>query len=171
MLEYNLVPNGRHLEFQSRVSTVGSALAPMFPELDGVSLQVRTKRLRGTIAQYDSRSNRIDIDPTSFEPDSNNLLPSVLARETMHALQNFDRSIPYGERSCDIYTLARLPDGMFPRTRDFYVKVPQKILSANPAIIRTTAVQALERRSNGVRNYIIWFEDELRRVSRQMGSP
>jgi len=124
------------------------------------------KRLRRALAEYDHRSGRIDIDPSNFEPDVNNLLPSVLAHETMHALQYFDRTIPFGERSCDLYTLARLPDGMFPKTRDFYVKVPQKILSFRPDMIRMTARAALERRSSGLRNYIVWFENELRRISK-----
>ncbi|HXQ93221.1 MAG TPA: hypothetical protein VN739_09475 [Nitrososphaerales archaeon] len=126
------------------------------------------KRLRRAIAEYDYRSFRIDIDPSKFEPDPNNLLPSVLAHETMHAVQHFDRTIPYGERSCDLYTLARLPDDMFPRTRDFYVKVPQKILSQRPDLIRMTAKEALDNRSRGIRNYVVWFESELRRISKTL---
>ena len=168
MLEYILLESRSHVQFQTRISSVPLSIAPIFPELDGVSLRIRMKRLRSAIAQYDHRSQRIDIDPSNFEPDPNHLLPSVLAHETMHALQYFDRTIPFGERSCDIYTLARLPDEMFPRTRDFYVKVPQKVLCSRPDLIRTKAREALERRSSGVRNYIVWFENELRRISKSV---
>jgi hypothetical protein len=165
MLEFDLVESKLHLEFQLRINSVCSSVGPMFPELGGISLRIRMKRLRRALAEYDYRSLRIDIDPSKFEPDPYNLLPSVLSHETMHALQHIDRTIPYGERSCDLYTLARLPDEMFPRTRDFYVKVPQKILSLRPDLIRITAKEALDNRSKGVRNYIVWFENKLRRIS------
>ena len=136
----------------------------MFPELDKISLRIRFKKLRGSLAEYDDRSRRIDIDPRPFQRDATNLLPSVLGHETMHAVQHIDRSVPYGERSCDIFTLARLPDNFFPTVRDFYVKVPQRVLS-HPSLIRETAKKAIAMRAAGTRRYIIWFEKELRKIS------
>ena len=165
MLAYRIV-NTKSGEFEGRISLLEGGLAYLFPELEGVSLRIRMKKLRGSVAEYDHRSLRIDIDPRHFEQDANNLLPSVLAHETMHAVQHIDRRVPYGERSCDVYTLARLPDEFFPRIKDFYVKVPQKVLSRQPGLIRETANKAIQLRAMGMRNYIVWFEKELEKISR-----
>src|SRR2546425_110491 len=99
LLVYRII-NGRSGIFESRISLIEPVLAHLFPELESVSLRISVKKLRGSVAEYDHRSLRIDIDPRHFERDTNNLLPSVLAHETMHAVQHIDRSIPFGERSC-----------------------------------------------------------------------
>lgn len=134
----------------------------IFPDLE-ITLRVRFKKLRRAIASYDDRVKRIDIDPRPFTPDPNLLLPSVLAHETMHALQYSGRGVPHGERACDIFMFARLPTTLYPRRREFYVDVPQKILSNDPERIKHTATRAIKLREDGLRNYIVWFETELRR--------
>jgi hypothetical protein len=122
------------------------------------------KKLRRAIVEYDHRTFRIDIDPRPFDPDHKNLLPSVLAHETMHAVQYVDRKIPHGERSCDLFMLARLPANLYPKSRDFYVKVPQKVMYS-PEVIMETARKAIELRQRGMRNYITWFEAELKTLA------
>jgi len=163
MLSYQILNNG-YSSLEGRIRELQNTLAPLFPELSDVTLRIRMKRLRRAIAEYDHRSLRIDIDPRPFNPDHQNLLPSVLAHETMHAVQHFDRTVPYGERSCDIFMLARLPSNMYPKNRDFYVKVPQRVMSS-PERIRETAKKALELRAKGMRNYIVWFETELKTIA------
>jgi len=163
MLSYLILNNG-YSGLEGRIRELQNTLAPLFPELSDVTLRIRMKRLRRAIAEYDHRTLRIDIDPRPFNPDHQNLLPSVLAHETMHAVQHFDRTVPYGERSCDIFMLARLPSNMYPKNRDFYVKVPQRVMSS-PERIRETAKKALELRAKGMRNYIVWFETELKTIA------
>ena len=97
MLSYKIL-NNEHPRLEVRIRELQSNLAPLFPELSDIILRVRMKKLRRAIAEYDHRALRIDIDPRPFNPDHQNLLPSVLAHETMHAVQHFDRTIPYGER-------------------------------------------------------------------------
>jgi hypothetical protein len=162
MLAYNILSND-HPKLEGRIRELEKSLAPIFPELSDVTLRVRMKRLRRAIAEYDSRTLRIDVDPRQFEPDPYNILPSVLAHETMHAVQHFDRTVPYGERSCDVFMLARLPSELYPKNRDFYVKVPTAVMS--PEKIAQTARKALELREKGKRNYIVWFETELRALA------
>lgn len=162
VLSFQILSNNHH-ELAKRIKNLESTLAPLYPELGQVTLRIRLKKLRRSVAEYDHRSLRINIDPRSFDPDENLLLPSVVAHETTHALQHIDRSIPYGERSCDVYMLARLPVNLYPKQRDFYVKVPQKVLSSSPDKISQTAKRAIELRESGLRKYIVWFESELQR--------
>jgi hypothetical protein len=82
----------------------------------------------------------------------------------MHAVQYIDRKVPYGERSCDVFMLARLPSSLYPRNRDFYVKIPKRIIPF-PERIAQTARKALELRETGMRNYIVWFETELKTLA------
>ncbi len=89
-------------------------------------------------------------------------MPFVLAHETMHAVQWMTRSIPHGEKACDVFTLARLPVELFPRKKAFYVKVPKRVLS-DPSRISESAKKAIYLRSNGLRRYIMLFEKELKR--------
>lgn len=163
VLSFQILSND-HPELAKRIENLGSILAPLYPELGQVILRIKMKKLRRAVAEYDHRSLRINIDPRSFDPDENQLLPSVVAHETTHALQHLDRSVPYGERSCDVYMLARLPVNLYPSKRDFYVNVPQKVLSSSPDKIIQTAKRAIELRESGLRNYIVWFESELRRA-------
>lgn len=159
MLTYSILTNNDP-DLEARIKALESPMQEIFPELD-LKLRLRIKKLKTAIASYDQRAMRIDIDPRPFSPDTNYLLPSVLAHETMHALQHAKRTIPYGERSCDIYMLARLPTEFYPREREFYVKVPQRILSKAPEQVKETAEKAIELRNSGTRNYIVWFENEL----------
>ncbi len=162
MLSYRILDD-RHPRVAIKVKELERIFGPIFPELDEVTLRIRMKKLRSAVAMYDHRSLRIDIDPRPFDPDKNGLLPSVIAHETMHAVQYIDRRIPHGERSCDIFMLARLPTNLYPKQRDFYVSVPQSVLSSSPERIRETAAKALELRRKGLRNYIVWFEAELKK--------
>ena len=164
MLTYTLV-NGGHATLGKKIIALETHLAPIFPELDRVILRVRMRRLRRAVAEYDYRSRRIDIDPRHFEPDEENRLPSVLAHETMHAVQHIDRTIPFGERSCDLFMLARLPVELYPLRRDFYLKVPEGLIRQRSGAIRETALRAISLRAEGLRNYMVWFEQELKRIS------
>lgn len=160
MLSYRIMRN-EHPGLEARIKELETSLARLFPELSDVTLRVRMKKMRSAIGEYDYRTRRISIDPRPFEPDHNNILPSVLAHETMHAVQHIDRTVPYGERSCDIFMLARLPTSLYPKNRDFYVKIPKNVISS-PERIMQTAKRALELRDRGLRNYIMWFESELK---------
>ncbi len=91
----------------------------------------------------------------------------TIAHELVHLLQRSDAGVPQGERSCDVYSLARhwtLND-----VAPSYVKIPSRLVytdgSLPPATARVVyeaASEALELRENGLRRYIAWFEDKLR---------
>jgi hypothetical protein len=90
----------------------------------------------------------------------------TIAHELVHLLQQTDGGIPQGERSCDVYSLARhwtLND-----CAPSYVKIPPQLVGADgslaPAAARAVydaAVEALDLRRRGLRRYIAWFENRL----------
>lgn len=94
-----------------------------------------------------------------------------IAHELVHHLQ-YDRrallSIPRGEKSCDVYAFSRSPE--FVCGRSHYVRMPKKFLSDNlqlesRTIVCEIAMEAIRRRNSSTRNYIKWFEEELRKVA------
>ena len=163
MLSYRIMSN-KHPELEERIKELECSLSPIFPELWDVTLRIGMKSMRRAIAEYDYRTRRISIDPGPFEPDRDNILPSVLAHETMHAVQHIVRTVPYGERSCDIFMLARLPTNLYPKNREFYLKIPKRLISS-PERILQTAKKALALRESGMRNYVVWFEGELKKFA------
>ena len=94
----------------------------------------------------------------------------TIAHELVHLLQRTGVGIPQGERSCDVFSLARhwtLND-----VAPSYVKIPPHLLEADgslpPATARVVyeaAVEAVELRQKGLRRYIAWFESRLRNAA------
>jgi Zn-dependent peptidase ImmA (M78 family) len=95
----------------------------------------------------------------------------TLAHEFVHLLQG-SYNIPTGEKSCDVYAMARhwtLNDA-----QPYYVRVPTVFLSADGMIrpecarlIFTVARQSIEKRNSGLRNYIAYFEKTLKALKQR----
>lgn len=89
----------------------------------------------------------------------------VIAHEFTHLLQGAN-GMPHGEKSCDVYALARhwtLND-----TAPYYVRVPAslqdtcgKYTPTTAKLICDTAKRAVELRASGTRHYIALFERTL----------
>lgn len=89
----------------------------------------------------------------------------TIAHEFVHLLQG-QHGIPTGERSCDLFSLARhwtLND-----TPPYYLRVPVDFLDLRghirpecARILFEAAREALERRNAGLRTYISYFEKKL----------
>ena len=98
-----------------------------------------------------------------------------LAHELVHLLQGQD-DIPSGERSCDVFALARhwtLND-----SPPYYVRLPTEYLTTGGKIrpecarlIYNVARRAVEKREAGVRNYISHFEKTLERLKQKLEHP
>jgi hypothetical protein len=92
----------------------------------------------------------------------------TIAHEFIHVLQGSD-GIPGGERSCDVYAMARhwtLNDSI-----PTYVKIPKSfhdtsgcISEAHARLMFDAASRAIAQRHRGLRNYITFFENELARL-------
>ena len=89
----------------------------------------------------------------------------AIAHEFVHLLQG-QYGIPSGERSCDLFSLARhwtLND-----TAPYYVRVPRHFLDGEANVqppyarlICAVARRAIELKQRGLRNYIAYFERTL----------
>ena len=97
----------------------------------------------------------------------------AIAHEFVHLLQG-RHGIPTGERSCDLFSLAR--DWTLNDTAPYYLSVPRRFIDENGHIdphharlIYTAAKQAIELRQRGLRNYISYFERTLAKTDTWSG--
>jgi hypothetical protein len=124
-----------------------------FPELDDLGLKIGLTRTAAGLAEL--QGDRLWLNP-------NRLSLHTIAHELVHLLQGRGL-VPHGERSCDLFALARevtLVDSL-----PFYLKVPTALGDQRgwlkpgvaPALHRL-AVEAAARRAGGERRYLRWFE-------------
>ncbi len=130
-----------------------------FPEFQGEVIKVGFTRAASGMAV-----------PGGNEIWFNSASPSyhTISHEFVHLLQGRG-DIPQGERSCDVFSLARhwtLND-----TLPTYVKIPGsfhdvsgRIPGPKAKLIYTVATRAVESRRSGLRNYIASFERELAEI-------
>jgi hypothetical protein len=129
-----------------------------FPELDGIGIKVGlTRRAAGFAAK----------DQPCIWVNPHRLTRHTVAHEFVHLLQ-FRGLIPTGERSADLYSLARHP--VLADDTPCYLKVPRSMCAAGtpwsagiPGLLSSVAAAALERRAEGHRTYLVWFEEEIAR--------
>jgi hypothetical protein len=92
----------------------------------------------------------------------------TLGHELMHLAQFNAKGIPGTERATDIYTLARLPPHFIDESPSYLVarRGPRKTWTGEHAkIAHKLALEALKQKSNGLRRYAKWWEDEFERVT------
>jgi hypothetical protein len=99
----------------------------------------------------------------------------TIAHEFVHLLQRRGTGIPQGERSCDVFSLARhwTLNDVGPN----YVKIPPTLIETDgtlaPAaarVVHQVAADAVEKRRSGLRNYIAYFESRLRTIAAENAS-
>jgi len=130
-----------------------------FPELDGETVVVGVTRAASGMAV--PGGTRIWLNPTR-------LSYHTISHELLHLLQCRNLGIPAGEKACDVFSLARhwsLND-----ERPSYVRVPGelmdergRLLQAGGRLVFAVAREAITQRTQGLRNYISFFECELAR--------
>jgi hypothetical protein len=94
----------------------------------------------------------------------------TIAHELTHLLQELGE-VPHGERSCDVFALARDPslNDMQPN----YLDLPDRIFESYrplpgwPERLFGLARESLRRRAAGRRRYIMWFEQAIADAARQ----
>lgn len=127
-----------------------------FPELDGETVKV------GTTVNVDGKAD-LTFKAVFFK--NRNVSNYVMGHEFMHLLQGMGK-VPHGERSCDLFTMARGVE--FCDQAPNYLKVPKRLLDENGFIrrelrgmVHETAKTAIMMRESGKRKYISWFERAL----------
>jgi hypothetical protein len=128
-----------------------------FPELDGETIKVGLTRAAAGMAV--PGGNEIWLNPSRISCHT-------IAHEFVHLLQRRGLGIPQGERSCDVFSLARhwtLND-----VAPSYVRLPQRLAvpdarlpDTDARMIYEVAGEAIRRRGDGLRNYIAFFESRM----------
>jgi hypothetical protein len=117
------------------------------------------------------------VDKICFPPLRKKGLPSryVIGHELMHLVQSKDGSIPFTERSCDIFTLARLPAELLDHP-PIYLRMPRKVreLWSDPAVhaelaeaAHLLAIEAIITRKENSR-YLSWWEKRFSEKSERI---
>lgn len=137
-----------------------------FPELEGKQIKVGLTRAASGMAVPGGQEIWLNPWRTSYH---------TIAHELVHLLQRSGAGVPQGERSCDLYSLARhwtLND-----VAPSYVGIPCRLVdvdgtlpSSSARLIFDAAVEALERRRMGMRRYIAFFEEKLRAAAATLPS-
>ena len=127
-----------------------------FPELEGRVIRVGLTRVASGMAVPGGNELWFNPAQVSFH---------AIAHEFTHLLQG-SHDIPTGERSCDLFALARhwtLND-----TAPYYLRLPVEFLSkdgkldpAHAKLVCELARRALAMRRSGTRNYISFFEKSV----------
>jgi hypothetical protein len=127
-----------------------------FPELGEKTIRVGLTRVASGMAVPGGYEIWLNPSQISYH---------AIAHEFIHLLQG-EYGIPTGERSCDLYSMARhwtLND-----TAPYYVRIPRRFLDATDNIqptyarlVYAVAKRAIELRQNGMRKYIAHFEKTL----------
>ena len=128
-----------------------------FPELEGKPLKVGLTRAASGMAVPGGYEIWLNPFRISYH---------TIAHELVHLLQRSGTGLPVGERSCDVYSLARhwtLNDAA-----PNYVKLPAALLAVDgklsprsARIVHEAAAEALEKRGRGFRRYIAFFEKRV----------
>lgn len=125
-----------------------------FPELDGETLKVGLTRSAAGLAEIEGK--KLWLNP-------HRLALHTIAHELVHLLQGRGL-VPGGERSADLYALAR--DVTLVDRLPHYLEVPARLAGPRgdwlrPGVaseLHRLAAAALERRAAGRRQYLAWFE-------------
>lgn len=137
-----------------------------FPELEGVTIRLGLALKPGVLGwgSLDPERPGIWIRPRRLEY-------FTIAHELTHLLQA-RKTVPRGERACDLWALARTP--LVIDTAPGYLKLPRalrkrKLSTEEAALLCDAARRAIEARIAGDRRYLKRFEDQLAAATRPPG--
>jgi len=160
-----MVPSARIVEYRhgGAILQIARTFLPRFPELDRIEFEIdllpSSSWLLGT-ADGGRRVPRIRI--RAARP-TNRTLTYTIPHELTHLLQRPLRIAPQGERSCDLYAMARAGDRFL--VAPGYLRVPPQARREWVPWAGTAARlarDALRGRAAGERNYIAGWERAFR---------
>lgn len=136
-------------QFKERILRVYS----LFPELQDKVITCGFIR-RGTHLAGTARSWKQQI---ALQQNVGN---TTIAHELTHLLQG--NGVPHGEKACDIWAVARLPEGLLDEQPYYLLRHWQRERwLRHRASVRGLCAQAIEIRKTN-RTYIKWLSDQLR---------
>jgi hypothetical protein len=145
---------------QARIRERVEFVRRFFPELDTCTVRVGLAQKRGVLGwgSLDPEHPGIWVRPRRLDY-------FTIAHELTHLLQAREL-VPRGERSCDLWALARSP--LLIDQPPSYLKVPAHLRDGAPtaeqaAVLCTLAREAIAARTAGRRRYLAEFEAQLAR--------
>ncbi|UCE80947.1 MAG: hypothetical protein JSV94_00450 [Methanobacteriota archaeon] len=140
-------------------------LHPYFPEIRRKMKIGLTRSYDGLALQSDDGVVKLMLDVRKARNgDYRSPTFWTIAHELMHLAQFNTNKIPAGERACDLHTLARLPPKYIDEAPSYLViakNIRRNWNSEYASLAHEIARQALRKRTNGVRNYIAWWEEKF----------
>jgi hypothetical protein len=133
-----------------------------FPELEGVTVRVGLAQKRGVLGW-----GSLDPDQPGIWVRPRRLESFTVAHEFTHLLQARNL-VPRGERSCDLFALARSP--LLVDHAPSYLRLPMRLRRtsrvepADAQALCELARHSIARRASGDRRYLSHFEREAERL-------
>jgi len=158
-------PTSRFREYRhaTALEAIARVFLPQFPELQALDWELDllpSSSWLYAVTEGFRDPPRIRLRPAR---PTNPSLTYTLPHEMTHLLQRPLRLAPDGERSCDLFAMARTGEAW--RVPPSYLRVPRPLRRDWPPWAATAAKlarEALRRRSDGTRNYITWWESAFR---------
>ena len=148
-----------------KLISLDQVFAEGFPELENMDIKVKITGEQWCGACYDHTRNIIRFSGPNNMKSSLETLGQIMFHELTHARQFLIHDIPHGERSADVYCITRLPIWIMREAKRFgYISIPNKLKSTHPEEIKILAKKAIVKRSQGLRNYLVWFESEVKKL-------
>jgi hypothetical protein len=150
-------------EFKKRIIDIFKYFPELHKEIVLVGWIAPHGWARGSCCSSVSTSKPLKI---SLQPNERNF---TIAHEFTHLLQarkKEELQIPSGERACDVWALTRLPLELiddYPSYIGNYLM--RKRWDTVKNIVRELAFNAIQIRKTK-RQYIVWFEDEVKKLGR-----
>jgi hypothetical protein len=150
---------------------------PYFPELRGRTITVGYTRAHLGSASVSYRSGqvsrliiRLKIRKLTFQTighELTHLVQGLTHGDRRSASRSEKKSIPGGEKQCDIWTLAR--DPLFCDDPPTYLRLPRALRDSWPDHaddVRKLCITAIEKRRD-YRRYIRWLEAEIGKLTKK----
>ena len=160
-----IIPEQEYVCIFNKLFSLDPIFAEAFPELEGSGIKIKITGEKWCGACYDFTQKAIRFSGPNNIKSSLETLCQIMFHELTHALQYLTRDIPYGERSADVYCITRLPIWIIRDAKNFsYISIPSKVKSDHPKEVKQLAKEAITKRSQGLRNYLVWFESEVNKL-------
>ena len=140
---------------------------PYFPELKAELRVGLTRFFEGLVFQSQSGSSTLSLE-VRRRKDGEWKYPThwTIAHELMHLVQFSSEKIPGGERTCDIFALARLPPRLIDESPTYLFVPPRarEIWTHRDAeLAHSVAASAIEKLEGGDDAFESYWEDEFER--------
>ena len=157
-----ITPKPEYVDIFDKLISLDSVFAEGFPELENMGIKIKITGEQWCGACYDYPQKTVRFSGPNNLKSSLESLGQTMFHELTHARQFLIKDIPSGERAADLYCITRLPIWIIREAKNFgYISIPSKVKSNHPEAIKRLAKEAIVKRSQGLRNYIVWFESEV----------